>query len=72
MCNVFTNCPALCFAAIRSTHCFVLSPFWPLVGVLVFGRCLCCSFFSCVVLSEINVSFFEFVSLGNNNSGPIL
>ena len=35
MCFVFTNCPVLCFVAVRSTHCFVVLPFWLLVGVPV-------------------------------------
>ena len=33
MCFVFTNCPVVYFVAVRSTHRFMLSPFWLLVGV---------------------------------------
>ena len=36
MCFVFTDFPVLCFVSVRSTHGFVMSPFWFLVGVLVF------------------------------------
>ena len=67
MCFVFIDCLVLCFVSVQSTHCFVVSPFWPFVSVLVFGLCFVVHFVGIVtfvgIVREMKKCFSECVSL---------